>query len=135
MIDESDTAGGPHSVAVTDASVSGDGGESLALEHLQSSSSTPNQRRLGRFCVNSSSSLRSSATVARSSACRQQCCDDSPLVALRVFHDRQRMSRVCASSPEVVTSLTDHETPHDADSFAADATNDDVSDLNCQPEN
>jgi len=132
-----DDAGTPHSVAIatTDASIVGDGSGNADLEHLPSTSSTPSQRRLARLCVKSSCSPRMSATVARSSACRQQCCDDSPLAALRVYHDRQRLSRASATSPEIVTSLVDHETRHDDDSFAADATKGSDSDLTCHPEN
>lgn len=128
-------SGSPQSVAIatTDASVSGGG--SAGEEHLSMTSSTPGgrRRRLARFGVKSSSprqpssSSSSAAAVTRPSACRQQCCDDSPLVALRVFHDRQRLARSAVTSPHLVTSPADNE--------ARDATGGAVGgDLRCQSE-
>ena len=81
-------------------------------------------RGLARFCVTSMSSPRSTATVARPSACRHQVCEDSPLMALRLYHDRQRSA---VSSARVVMSSADNDSRHDVDSFTADTNNDDVS--------
>lgn len=126
-------AGAPHAVAIVtlDAGVGCDGGGRVATEHVrQSTSSTTSS---GRCRPGTATKPPSPSRVPRSSACRQQCCDDSPLVALRVYHDRQRLSRTAAStmtSPaEVVTSPADHVTPRDGV-----AVDDSDSGLSCQPD-
>ena len=120
----------PVAIATTDASVSGGGSENVTVDRL-STSSTAGRRGVAGFCVKRALSPRSSQNVARSSACRHQCTDDSPLAALRLHHDRQRLSRSVATSPEVVVTSP---TENDADSLAADTTSDSASNLCLQPD-
>jgi len=133
-----DAAGAPHTVAIatTDASVSG---VSVAMElvHHQSTSSTTSsgQRRHWNSTKPSSWSHMTSG-VPRSSACRQQCCDDSPMVALRVFHDQQRLSRTASmtSPPEAVTLQTDHAIARPDGGGGVDPADESDSELSCQPD-